>query len=173
MGCQAARLATDFTTMIRRSIYLAVAVVLTGAGCSIFKSEEENDLDAAMALWEANGYANYTMRFGFSCFFCVPMAIEATVFVETGAVVAFTDVTDWQGAPISDSLLTTWDISESDFESVEGLFDIIAAGIKGVADIIDVTYHDALGYPRSVVIDHSDVTDAGIGYKASEVVESQ
>ena len=41
--------------MIMRSIYLAVAIVLTGAGCSIFKAEEENDLDAAMALWEDEG----------------------------------------------------------------------------------------------------------------------
>ena len=147
--------------MIMRSIYLAVAIVLTGAGCSIFKAEEENDLDAAMALWEDEGYANYSMRLEISGW--IDRRYAATVHIEAGRVVAFE----------SDSLLPARGIPLSRFKSVEDLFDIIAADIKGGADIIDVTYHDALGYPQSVVIDRSDVIDAGIGYKASEVVESQ
>ena len=48
--------------MPRLLIYLLLSIVLTGAGCTIFKSEMENDLDAAIALWEAEGFANYSMR---------------------------------------------------------------------------------------------------------------
>ena len=87
---------------------------------------------------------------------------------------AYTDVTGWQGAPISDSLLTTWDISVSNFESVEGLFGIIASAVDRDADVIDATYHAEMGYPQAVYIDNNDTwIDDDISYTISDVVESQ
>jgi len=56
---------------------------------------------------------------------------------------------------------------------VEGLFDIVAAAMKGEADFIDVTYHISLGYPQSVFIDYGEKADSGKRYKVSDVVESQ
>ena len=161
---------------LRHLLYRSAAIALVAAatGCSIFKSETENDLDAAMAQWEANGYDRYSMRYGFSCFFCAPTGIEATVLVEADAVVVYSDATDWQGEPISDSLLVAWGITESDFESVEGLFDIIATAIAGNFDQIETTYHTALGYPESIQIDPCyDCTDDGISYYVNDVVEIQ
>ena len=156
--------------MIMRSIYLAVAIVLTGAGCSIFKAEEENDLDAAMALWEDEGFVKYSMRYGYSGF---PGALEATVHVEAGIVVAIEDVNAGDGT-LSDSVLVAWNITVSNFESVEGLFGIIADGIKNGADFLEVTYDDSLGYPESIQIDTcSDCKDSGISYHVNDVVESQ
>lgn len=160
-----------FTTMTRRLICLAVAIVLTGAGCSIFKSETENDLDAAMALWEANGYASYSMSFERICLFCGPLG--AIVYVEAGLVVDFEDVTVLQ-QPLSDSLQAISNITVADFESVEGLFSIIASSITSRADFVEVTYHAGLGYPASIHIDPcSDCYDSSVSYTVSDVVEVQ
>ena len=153
------KVSTIFTR--RLLIYLSVALALAATGCSIFKSEEENDLDAAVALWEDEGYANYSMRLEISGWIGVRFA--ATVHIEAGRVVAFE----------SDSLLAAWGIPLSSFKSVEELFDIVATAIKGEADFIDVTYHNSLGYPQSVFIDYGERTDSGRRYKVSDVVESQ
>ena len=162
------KVSTIFTH--RLLIYLSVAIALAATGCSIFKSEMENDLDAARALWEDEGFANYSMRYGYGG---ATGALAATVHVEGGIVVAFEDVTAVEGT-LSDSAIVARNISVSNFGSVEGLFGIIASAIDRDADVINATYHAKMGYPESVFIDYSETyTDNEISYGVSDVLESQ
>ena len=146
------------------------AGVAGAAACAEPIPDTAADLDAAMDRWEANGFANYSMLFGRGCT-CVPGELVATLHIEADSVVSFEDVVANQ-QPTNDSLLAAWNISLSSFESVEGLFGIIASAIEQSAFYIGATYHAELGFPEAVNIDYSvRVADDEITYIASDIVE--
>ncbi len=155
---------------LRHLLYRSAAIALVAAatGCTNFRSDVENDLDAAMAQWEANGYASYSMHYehvGFAG------NLAAKVHIEAGSVVAFEDVTVY-GDTVSDSLLVVWNIEISSFHSIEGLFGIIEAAVGEQADEIAVTYHADLGYPETIYIDYIKLAiDDERSFYASDVME--
>ena len=157
--------------MIKPLMQCSLIFALAGAtGCDQSLSRLEEGLADAMEKWETQGYVDYSMRFGRSCF-CGPGDLEATVHIEAGAVVAFEAATAFDDT-LSDSLLVAWDITLSSFKSVQELFGVIEEAIRLDADDIAVTYNGALGYPQLIDIDYNiEIIDEEIVYHASDVVE--
>lgn len=120
--------------------------------CLVYKnSQEQADLDAAMAKWEMSDIDSYTAVQQASCF-CTeewrrPVrfeVLEGEVQLMTAMYADENEDEDEFDASMSPDLMT-----------VEGIFHMIQEAIDGNADSVTVVYHPENGSPMSVMIDTS------------------
>lgn len=120
--------------------------------CLVYKnSQEQADLDAAMALWMEENHDSYTAKIQASCF-CTeeyrrPIMYEVVEGVVQPGTAMYADENEEEdevNLEMSPNLMT-----------VEDLFHMIQEAIDANADSVTVTYHPDLGYPMSVAIDTS------------------
>ena len=108
-------------------------------------SDPQDALDAARALWAANGGDDYDMTFNWQCFCTLDYVQQVDLQVRAGSVEAGS-VTD-TGDPLTADQL-------AEYQAVGQLFDILQDAIDKDAAEIRVTYA-ATGYPAEVWIDFS------------------
>ena len=115
----------------------------------------------AQARWAGLNLGDYDFRMSWQCFcdsdFRAPVDLEVRGGEITGGVYA------------PDSALTTV-VDLSRYETVDGLFDLIADAIAQEAHSIQATYHPEHGYPESVFIDYSlHTVDEESGFAITKV----
>lgn len=106
-------------------------------------------LAANRAKWTAAGIDTYDLDYQRSC--ACPQPAAVTVLVTDGTITAVLDAdtgTELEGPPTG----------AFGFNSVDGVFDVIANAIDACAEGIAVEYDPELGYPTSVAIDWNAVT---------------
>lgn len=108
-------------------------------------SDRQHALDAARALWAANGGEDYDLTFSWQCFCIIDYVQRVDIEVRGGTVEAGA-VTD-TGVPLNQDQL-------AEYRTVEQLFELIQDAIDEDAAEIRVTYA-ADGYPAEVWIDFS------------------
>lgn len=120
--------------------------------CLVYKnSQEQADLDVAMALWMEESHNSYTAVIQASCF-CTEeyrrpvlyQVVEGMVQLNTAMYADENEEEDEVNLEMSPELL-----------SVEEMFSLIQEAIDANADAVTVTYHPDMGYPMSVWIDTS------------------
>ncbi len=107
-------------------------------------SDPQEALDAARALWAAEGGDDYDMTFNWQCF-CIVEVVERVDLEIRADTVEAGAVTD-SGAGLTSERL-------AEYQTVPELFDFIQDGIDQDAAEIRVTYA-ASGYPDEAWIDY-------------------
>ncbi len=104
-------------------------------------------LAVARERWAALGMADYDFRTNWQCFCILEDRAPVDLEVRGG------EITGGVYAPDA-NLTSALDLSR--YETVEGLFDLIADAIARRAYSIQAAYHPDLGYPESVWIDYDE-----------------
>jgi hypothetical protein len=151
-----------------------LALVVAGAGiaaCSgglgtgpLERRAREVELEESRDRWQALHYGDYVYTLRRSCF-CTPESTRPMrIRVHAGVVVSAIYVDD--GTPVPAGL-------EFAVLTVDQLFALADDAIRH-ADEVDVTYDDAVGYPRRIAIDHiRQAVDDEITYEASDLAPVQ
>lgn len=114
-------------------------------------------LEENRAKWEAAGIDSYDLDYRRSCF-CPPPG-DVQVLVRGGEIFSIRD-------PDTGAEIENPSTGAFGFNSVDGLFDAIAAAINGRVARLDVEYDPELGYPTSISIDFiADAVDDEIGIR--------
>ena len=127
-------------------IALAAACLLCACGGSDISPETPRSrLEFHRALWQGQSLRAYRFRVRVSCF-CPPEATAPTEFT----------VRDGVATPVRETMRR--------FETIEKLFAFIEEEIARGAQMVDVTYDPARGYPTQIVIDGSpQIADDELG----------
>lgn len=132
------------------------------SGCGVTSLEAlERERQANLAKWRAAAIENYQMRYERVCY-CLPPS-EFDVTVRGGEVVALRRI------DTGEQVEPTYGV-----ESVDQLFERLAAAIADRAVYLSVSYHPVLGYPLGIGIDYrSEVADEEIGMLISELAADE
>ena len=130
---------------IQRAITLGLLAALGAlTGCDL-TSPQESDLARARQRWALSNIRSYDFTAARSCF-CLQQALRpVTVTVTNGAVTQRTYADTGEPVPST----------ESEFTTVEGLFDIIQAAIARHAAVVDARYDPETGVPLGISIDNN------------------
>jgi len=109
-------------------------------------SDPQDALDAARALWAAEGGDDYEMTFNWQCFCIVDFVQRVDLEVRSNAISGGTVTDDGTALP-TDRL--------PDYQTISELFDFIQDAIDRDAAEIRISYA-AAGYPDEVWIDYSE-----------------
>jgi hypothetical protein len=136
---------------------LAIACATLG-GCTSSTEPGQSDLSLARQRWASSNIRSYDFTASRSCF-CAPQSLRSvTVSVTDGVVTrrVFADT----GEPVPES--------DSEFSTVEGLFDIVQAALTRHAARVDASYDPVRGVPISISIDGNlQVADDEVYYGVS------
>jgi hypothetical protein len=142
-----------------------VIVIVAGAvlaSCGVLDPDDgaRNDLVEARQRWDGQGIAAYEFVVMRSCY-CIPEAIRPyRIRVMDGVIV---DVRDAETGAAPLSSLT--------FRTIHGLFDLVEDAIEQEAYVLEVEYHQQLGYPTHISIDYDRQTaDEEQGFTVSAFV---
>jgi len=147
----------------RLSCALALCLAFGAGGCGDDPvSPDAAAMAAARARWESNRPDAYEYLYRMSCF-CPPQVLEtARVRVEDGQVSDVYLVDSDAPAPPE-----TWDL----YDTIDGLFDRLAADLGRGPAAFEVTYDATLGYPTSAAVDISEqIADEEYSFTASDLV---
>lgn len=100
-------------------------------------------LSDARARWLRARPTRYEFRLAVSCF-CARPPQPLTITVQGDSIVSAVDAT---GAP----LRAPWTDAAT---TIDRLFGVVALAIEHGADVVDVAYDRAYGYPRSIVLEY-------------------
>lgn len=119
-------------------------------------------LEDAQERWNSFGVSDYEFTMQWQCFCVLERVAEVELKVENGKI------TSGEFAPKS-GLTSSVDISQ--YETVDGLFELLADAIEGGAYNIQVSYHPEKGYPESALIDYSEmIADEEQGFRVIRVM---
>jgi hypothetical protein len=128
-------------------------------------TEVERNLDQVETQWQAQDLSDYRFQFRWQCF-CPEDYRELVWITVRGGEITSVETVD------PDSDVTPLDNSE--YRTVDGLFDLIRDGIEEEAYEIRVEYDDAKGYPASLYIDYeANIVDEERGFSVSSLEELQ
>jgi hypothetical protein len=147
------------------NILTAVTRLLNGCGLESLADLERRRQDN-LARWRAAGIVDYEIDYGRYCF-CLPPS-DARVVVHDGAIVAVHDPRS------GEEIENPFPGNAFAFNSVDGVFDVIAEAITVPATTLLVDYHPELGYPTQVAIDYyAGVADDEISIRITALRPSQ
>lgn len=142
-------------------IITAVNHLLEGCGLESLEELESRRQDN-LAKWQAAAIDHYEVLYDGLCF-CFPQP-DATILVRDGEIVSVRNPNT--GEEIENPPLD----QPFGFNSVEGVFNIIADAITRHATTIDVEYHAELGYPTQVYIDYVyEIADEEVGMRLTDL----
>lgn len=125
--------------------------------------ELKKELEAARAIWTAQGLTGYSYHFNWSCFCLQEFVAQVTITVRNGLVTNVIRVED--GRPVSDQFI-------DQFVTVEALFDRLDDAVSAGAASISAVFDPETGVPTSVFIDYNfQIADEEMGWNASDVTE--
>jgi para-nitrobenzyl esterase len=106
----------------------------------------QQELEANRSKWASAGISSYRIRYRRGCF-CAPPA-RVDIFVTDGQVVSIRDPesgeeVDPQTGPFG-------------YNTIDGVFTLLADAIRRRAESFSVTYDPQLGYPLSVALDYEE-----------------
>ena len=146
-----------------RIILLCVTLSLL-LGCTLGDDEShlddiQSELNQNRKKWTSARVSNYELTFQWQCWGCSRYPVS--ISVREGRIV---DI-DFMG---EDSRYFSGD---PDYHTVDGLFDLMQAGIDRKVDILLAEYDSKLGYPIDVAIDDEIGTDDdAIGFEINGLV---
>jgi hypothetical protein len=120
-----------------------------------------SQLEESLALWNSVEHQNYDFVTNWQCF-CLPeYRASVDLSVRGGEITS--------GEYSSNSELTT-PVDLTRYETIDGLFDLIADAIEQDAHNIQVSYNLEQGYPESAFIDYSEmIADEERGFVITKV----
>jgi hypothetical protein len=139
---------------------LAASVLLLSACWPFSPSGDRDDLEAAQRRWTDRGYTSYEFRVQRSCF-CAPTATAPLIVrVQNGQPGSIVHAeTGEPVTPLPGMALT-----------VDALFGVVDDALHRDAAGVEVTYDDALGYPRQIAIDYDQrIADEEAYFTASDL----
>jgi len=154
---------------MRRMLVAALVPLLACDSSGLTGPRALRRLNQAEALWQSHALSDYDYEIRASCF-CPPQLTQwVRVQVRNNAVVFVEPLTVGQQVPIL--TYDWWDTIDEIFArlrtSLEGLSS------QGVYASIDVTYDDALGYPREIAYRAKpNVADADASYSIRNLQEA-
>lgn len=147
------------TTAARTMAFLAA---LCTAGCSSTSPTptEQERLEAAVLLWEAQEVRSYHYEFRFVCGECPPgWEHLLRILVDNGVITQVADLVASEELEIDERAAT-----------IEKLFRDIRDTLAANPWRIEVSYHPTLGYPTSLYVDLREaVQDDEFGYLAQNL----
>ncbi len=128
--------------------WFLAAFVMVG-GCGIFEpaSDEERQLENALAGWKRQGITEYSYVYARTCECPPAWQRPYRVVVRDGEVVEATDFADGTVRSIERML------------TIDDLFDLIRKGLADDADVVRIVYDRSMYYPIDMMID-DDLTVA-------------
>lgn len=151
-----------FSSLFRRGA-VAVLLALAASGCGSVSGPDELDeerdrLQQARAQWLSQGLRDYQYTFRRSCF-CAPGSTEPMrITVRGNAIASVVRISD--GAPQDPAV----------FDTIDGLFDLLAEAIDTDAAQFRAEYDGRLGFPTSAYIDRDErIADEELGFTASDL----
>ena len=137
--------------------WATVALAASIAGCTdpagTLGVPGADRINAQRAIWEAQNIDDYTFETRRRCFCGFVGWLEVTV--EDDQVRTIT--------PLEGEDVPAW--ATADYPTVDELFDILVEAVEDDAVMIDVTWHETLGYPETFYIDYSrNVADEELGH---------
>ena len=129
-------------------------------------AELREELIQNRGKWTSQGITNYQMEFHWNCFcpqeYVAPLIISVTSGDTIDSVV------------FAASQLPVDLKFSGNYESIDGLFDLIQGAIDRPAFHISVKYHAELGYPLSAFIDYDRrIADEEMGFQVGAVTKLQ
>lgn len=121
-------------------------LVFVLAACSAVPASE---LDRNRNTWTGQKISHYQFTLQIGCFCAFMDQMPLTVEVKDGQIISLTDA---QGVQVLDT-----DPSYplfSQYATIENLFEELESGLKGGADLVNVTYDEVLGYPVEIYFDY-------------------
>jgi len=144
-----------------RYLLLAMAALAAGGCGDDPLSPEVEALADAREQWEATGPASYSYQYRLSCF-CPPQLLETARVTVTNGLVTGVYLMDSDAPAPPD----TYDL----YQTIDGLFDRLAASLASDPVVFDVTYDGVAGYPTSAQIDISEqIADEEYSFTASDL----
>jgi len=143
---------------MRRTITFALEIVVAALGACTDATAPESDLAVSRQRWAMSNIRSYDFTASRSCF-CAPQSLRSvTVSVTNGVVTRRVFADTGEPAPAS----------ESEFSTVEALFDIVQGALARHAAVVDASYDPALGVPVRISIDGSfQIADDEVSYGVS------
>lgn len=129
--------------MNRSTLSILVLVLIA---CSAVPSSE---IDRNRNTWTGQKISHYQFILQIGCFCAFMDQMPLTVEVKDGQIISLTDA---QGMQVLDT-----DPSYplfSQYATIENLFVELENGLKGGADLVNVTYDETLGYPAEIYFDY-------------------
>lgn len=134
------------TRIVRAFSLLALPLLAAGCALNPFGSDLDNERDElrdARRLWESSQISNYEMVVQSLCFCGETRAVRVTVADGVPVSHVYADT----GEPMDPRFVVG-------FDTVEELFDRAEAALDEGAQEFSARYHDELGYPQEIEIDH-------------------
>lgn len=146
---------------MRAGAVVGAAALVSGCADSLSVQATAQASGDHRAAWEAAGLRDYRYEHRRSCE-CPPETTQLVqIEVRDGTVQAV--VFAGTGEPVSSELVSA-------FPTVDELFDLIDDAIRRNADLLEVTYDGALGYPKTLRIDYRrEVADDEMEIEASNL----
>lgn len=129
--------------MMRLTIALGLSIAFGALDACTDVTAPESQLALARQRWALSNISSYDFTASRSCF-CAPQSLRSVTVSVTNGVVTQRVYAD-TGEPVP--------ASESEFSTVEGLFDIVQAALARHAALVDASYDPALGVPLSISLD--------------------
>jgi hypothetical protein len=145
-------------TLMRRAIVFGLVMAYGALGACSDATAPESDLALARQRWALSNIQSYDFTASRSCF-CAPASLRPiTVTVTNGVVTRRVYADTGDPAPAS----------ETEFSTVEALFDIVQSALARHAAVVDTAYDPALGVPLSISIDGNfQIADDEVSYGVS------
>jgi Family of unknown function (DUF6174) len=142
----------------RRCVTAVSVLSLSAALACSGATEPELQFDEALARWRRSGLINYSFRSAVSCFCPVEFTLPMTVTVRNGQVVQVADRATGAARPLTYRA------------SIDSLFAAVAREIRDRPERLQVTYDEALGFPRSLT--YGTPENDGGGYIKADSVQA-
>ena len=149
---------------MKKLVFLTLIIILTA--CSFGASSE---LERNRQAWLDLGIAHYRFSVFVGCFCPFGEKMPLTVEVQNGEVVSMAYSDGIPVAPTDPSYETF-----THYATIERIFSVLEAGLKGDADEVTVTYDSARGFPSEIYFDYiKDAVDDELSITVSnfEVLE--
>ena len=138
--------------LLHRAVRCAGALALLLAlgsceilGLSIGGSARRAELERQRAKWARQQITSYNLAYRRECFCGIEFVTPTHIEVRSGDIAAARYAE-------SDAPIPLW--VQDRLPTVEALFDVVADAIDREADLLEVVYDPALGYPRRIAIDY-------------------
>lgn len=141
---------------MRRTWWLLAGL---GTACATGPTAQRDALEQARQRWAEHGATRYEFTAQRGCFCAGPLRVRVQV---NQTVIVRTDLDT--GQPVLSEFGAL-------FPDVPGLFTLIEEELRRPAASVAVTYHGALGYPMSIVVDRiRNAIDDEYSYTITDLV---
>ena len=129
---------------MKKTILLILALILTA--CSV---AAPSDFDRNRQTWQDANVPHYSFDLFVGCFCAFRDKMPLTVEVQNGEIVSMT----YPHGTLVEATDPSYDIFTK-YGTIDRIFSVLEAGLKGEAEDITVTYDSTHGFPADIYFDY-------------------